>query len=173
MDDFRREIIIAFMSKAKENNNLRDGLGKVPQVSEVVSDSLGLIQCFIAFESFTNGEFGKTTAKDNRIEFCSTYNDEIETAYSSVSGEIDRIYNELQKEPLKDVSGRNPNDLDFPDKKNFERLFEVMYRVRSNIIHGGKEMKLPRNVLLINCSFKIFYGIFSYILINKESISFP
>ena len=159
------------MSKAKESTNLRDGLGKVPKVSEIISDSLGLIQCFIAFESFTTGEFNKATAKDNQVEFCSKYKDDIEKIYLSISNEIDKMYNELQNNPLKDMSRRRV-PLNFPNKKDFERLFEILYRVRGNIIHGNKEMELPRNILLINSSFKILYGIFSNILINKENISF-
>ena len=88
MDEFRKEIIIIFMSKSKESSNLEDGLGKVSGVSEVVSKAISLIQTFVAFEAFTSGKFSPTnTARDNREEFCRTYKSYLEEIYKTPGGQ--------------------------------------------------------------------------------------
>lgn len=173
MTDFREEIIVIFMSKSKESSNLTNGLGKIPQVSEIVSKATSLIQTFIAFEAFTNWKYGSTnTAKDNQKEFCETYKDYLEEVYAGISQEINELYDELNKEPLPDMGNPRKQEIKIENKKDFSRIFEVMYRVRGNIIHGNKGMREPRNVLLIKNSSDLLYKIFSQVLNNKEEIIF-
>ncbi|MFQ5532111.1 MAG: hypothetical protein ACE5ES_05855 [Candidatus Nanoarchaeia archaeon] len=168
---FRKDIITAFMMEAKNKIKIRNGLDQ-HLFPEVVKNSMGLIQTFTAFESFANGKFPVNNATDGIKHFCKEYEDYMEEIYPSLESFIEKIYNEIQKSSLKNMANQNTDGLEINGKKNFEEIFNVMYRVRSNIVHGNKAIDNNRNTLLIENSFKLLYTIFEQVLKNKEYISF-
>ena len=55
-------------------------------------------------------------------------------------------------------------------KDNLSEIIEVIYRVRSNMIHGNKTLNSERNKILIINSFHLIYNILDHILREEEII---
>lgn len=174
MDEWRKEVAVAFMDKAKEKTGSRDGLGRIPGISEGMFYAMGLVQCFVAFEAFCSWKFGVRDAKSNQERFCQEYIVFTKGLTKGFTTEIGTLFKELQEKPLKDMGNPNKRTLQI-DKLEIEnhedlfRIFRVMYRVRGNIIHGGKEMKENRNINLMKNSFNLLYKILDNVL-RKEGI---
>ena len=56
------------------------------------------------------------------------------------------------------------------NKDNLSEIIEVIYRVRSNMIHGNKTLNSERNKILIINSFHLIYNILDHILREEEII---
>ena len=59
--------------------------------------------------------------------------------------------------------------LDIIDVKDLNEVLNAVYRVRNNLLHGGKDMKETNDMTLVLCASKVLYYILEKFL-SKEGI---
>lgn len=172
MEEFRKQIIKNWMERAEEKHR-----SPSPGFNIGFFHADSLISCSIAFEAYAFGKFQKTLVSENRRElsryFQTSYEELIENdPPCELKEALDNLKREIDRKTLEDMtpnSTRNP--LDAPDQRNLDRILEIIYRVRSNLLHGGKEVNptITRNMILIRASFIILFHVMKMI-IGKENL---
>lgn len=173
MDEFRKKIIKTWMDRADER--YRDTSAD-SNTGFFYADNL--IFCCIAYEAYAFGKFRKAHMSENRRELSKKFKNSFEEFIENNPPEdfkeaLDNLKEEIDKEPVDDMTpNSNRAPLDLPDKKNLDRIFEIIYRVRSNLLHGGKEVdpSRQRNMTLIKSSFILLYHIMN-LIIEQESLT--
>jgi len=131
-----------------------------------------LIFCCIAYEAYAFGKFQKAQMSENRRELSQKFHSSFEQFVQNrppkdFKGALNNLKMEIDKELLDDMtpSSTRPS-LDLPDKADLDRILEIIYRVRSNLLHGGKEVdqNMQRNMTLIKSSFILLYHIMNLIM---------
>ena len=166
------EIIKLFMSEAFEKINLRKGLGKNPN-PETYDKTIGLFEAVVSFEAFITAiKPNEPSIWKKREFFCSTYQDFFIKFKDSCKVWINILFEELKNKPLIDMTPqpRTRPPIKINDKNNLHEIIEVIYRIRSNIIHGNKTLSSERNKKLIINSFHLINNILEHILKEEEII---
>ncbi|MFA5406324.1 MAG: hypothetical protein WC307_03125 [Candidatus Nanoarchaeia archaeon] len=170
MDYFRVQIINHWFNRIKKNLT-----GPIPGFNLELFHSDNLIFISIAFDAYLSGEFQKGLIKNCIIEMFSDDKyknlfNELKINNADFKSQLTKLKKELDKEPLIDMSSgstREPSKMDnYDDLVNL--FYNIIYRVRSNLIHGGKTMTLPRNQLLVESSYKILYYFLEKIIITEN-----
>jgi len=169
MDKYRKQIIKIWMSRADERY-------KSPSsgYSEGFFYSDNLIFCFIAYEAYVFGKFQKAQMAENRRELSQSFQQLFEesinkNAPDDLKEALAGLKKEIDKSPLQDMTPNSTRaSLELPNKKDLDRVLEIIYRVRSNLLHGGKELN-QRDIDLIKSSYIILYHIMTRIL-NIEKL---
>jgi len=164
IDSSRKEIIQAFMDEAKRKHDIRSGF------KSVYTEAIGLFEVCVAFEAFINELLYNPSIRRKRINFSSHYKNKLIEHLDALKKWIIPLKDELEGNPLIDMTpnSRNP-PLDIDLLENLERIIEVVYRVRCNLVHGSKSLESSRNKLLISNSFHFLY-VFMDILLKEEKI---
>jgi len=173
IDPDRKELINLFMLEAKgKQSSLIDGLGKHP-LPQSYRDAISLVDVSIAFEAFINIlDIDEPKVSEKIKIFTEKYKDLFLSNKESLSEEIKNLKEELEKLPLKDMTpkSKRPN-IKIEDEEDLEKLLKIIYRVRSNLVHGSKSLNSTRNQLLIKNSFSLLYKIVEIVLIQEELFS--
>jgi len=167
MDEFRKKIIKSWMEKAEDRYR-----SPFPGFDVGFFFAENLIFCCIAFEAYAFGKFQKAHISANRKELSKIFQASFEELIENnppndLSAALNELKDEIERSPLDDMTpNSNRPPLDLPDKKNLDRILEIVYRVRSNLLHGGKEVDpaFQRNMTLIRSSFIILFHIMNLIL---------
>ena len=174
MDEFRIEIIKTWFEKANEfRKGLKNSLDKQPFATRIFYAN-ALIYCSIAYEAFIFGKFGRSgrnnTVTKNRKSLSEYFQVDFEkTQFSdNFKTALKLMKDESNKEQIRDMSGRGES-VRIKDVSDLDNILEVIYRVRSNLLHGGKEMSNNRNALLMENSFHVLVEIMDKVL-RKEGI---
>ncbi len=172
MDNDRVELIRLFMSEAFGKQNLSDGLRKNTN-PESYDKAVGLVEVMVPFEAFITAlkpREGRIWKK--REYFCSTYQDFFIAFKKSCDKWINALFAELKDEALVDMTPppRTRPSIKIDDKNSLSDIIKVIYRVRSNLVHGNKTLNSRRNSLLIINSFHLMYDILYHILREEEII---
>lgn len=167
MDEFRKQIIKTWMARTDERY-------RTPtagfDTGFFYADNL--VFCCIAYEAYAFGKFQKARMSENRIDlskkFQTSFKEFIENNPPEDFKEaFDNLKEKIDEKPLEDMTpNSNRPPLDLPNKKDLDRVLEIIYRVRSNLLHGGKEVDpaMERNMTLIKSSFIILYHVMNLIL---------
>ena len=172
MDEFRKQIIKSWMEKAKNRYTSAS-----PDFNPAFFFAENLIYCCIAYEAYAFGKFQKTRMSQNRNDLSNQFQSLFEQLIEDsppddLISSLNDIKREINRRPLEDMTpntSRNP--LDLPDRRNLDRILEIIYRVRSNLLHGGKEVDPinERNMILIRSSFIILFHVMKMI-IGEENL---
>jgi len=171
IDHDREELIRLFMSEASNKKQLQNGLAK-HQYPQHYIEAIGLVEVCVAFEAFMNVlDTEEPSIWKKRKLFSEMYQDLFESIYKELKNEITALIEELKKESLKDMTPkpRTREPIEAADNPNLEWITQVIYRVRSNLVHGNKSVNSSRNKTLISNSFYLLYKIMDAIL-RKEKI---
>lgn len=167
MDEFRKQIIKNWMGRVDERYT-----SPSPGFNVGFFHADNLIFCCIAYEAYAFGKFKKAHMSENRRKLSETFKTSFKELIENDPPEefkkaLDNLKEEIDKKPLDDMTpNSNRPKLDLPDKKNLDRVLEIVYRVRSNLLHGGKEVDptFQRNMTLIKTSFIVLYHVMNLIL---------
>lgn len=167
MDEFRKQIIKTWMDRADERYRATS-----PGFNTGFFHADNLIFCCIAYEAYAFGEFEKARMSENRKDLSTKFQNSFEQLIENGPPEnfkeaLKDLKEEIDAEKIADMTpNSNRPSLDFPDEKDLDRVLEIIYRVRSNLLHGGKEVNpsMQRNMRLIKSSFVLLYHIMNLIL---------
>lgn len=173
MDEFRKQIIKSWMERADERYR-----SPSPSFGVGFFHAENLIFCCIAYEAYAFGELQKRKMWQNRKELSIKYQSSFEEIIENnppddLKDALDDLKREIDRELLDDMTpGSNNPPLDLPDKKDLDRVLEIIYRVRSNLLHGGKEVDpaIERNMTLIKSSYIVLYYVMNMI-IRQEGLT--
>lgn len=172
IDNDIEELMRLFMSEALGKRNLRDGLRRNPN-PESYEKAVGLVEVMVPFEAFVTAMKPNEPAIWKKREFFSeTYKDFFLTFQKSCINWINALYDELDTQPLTDMTPppKTRKPIKINDKESLSDIIEVVYRVRSNLVHGNKSLNSQRNQILIINSFHLIYTILDYVLKEEEII---
>lgn len=166
IDQHIRELINTFMLEAKSKHGMSSG------TKPEYTLAIGLVDVSICFEAFSN--FLMPSESDLRVK-----RNNFSNIYQGLFEEQRKVFekwgNALKKELdengyLKDMTpnSRKP-DLPIKDTNQLIEIIDVIYRVRSNLVHGSKDLKQKRDRILIENSFRILYTLLE-IIFAKERI---
>jgi hypothetical protein len=89
--------------------------------------------------------------------------------------EMSRILNHLIKETSKkrvrDLGPDNLTPRNLNDKDSLKYVLGLVYRIRSNLVHGGKDIHLRRDRILIHYGFALIFLILDNIYQNEGFVS--
>lgn len=153
ISDGRKEIIKIFMDSCrKKHTGLKSGF------HQDISDAVSFVQVSVAFEAFINELLHTRSIKRKREEFCRKYKDSFEKYQNGLNEEIQALKNELEDFSLEDMTPDSDRPaIKIDDEKNLTEIVEVIYRVRSNLVHGSKTVSSSRNKVLISNSFAFLF----------------
>ena len=169
IEQSRIEIIQVFMEEAKQKHvGLRAGY------KPEYKFDIGLVEVSVAFESFLHIISNKQYVSQ-RIHDFSTEGEltpSINKIKSAMKQYILNLKKELDVEQLQDMT---PNSIRPPliisDIEDIKSILSVVYRVRSNLVHGSKALSSSRNKILIENSFHLLYVLMEQICKDKNIIS--
>lgn len=170
IDNDMEELIRLFMSEASGKQNLRDGL-RINRNPESYEKAVGLVEVMVPFEAFlTTMKPNEPSIQKKRAFFSATYSDFFLTFQKSCIQWINALHDELDTQLLKDMTPppKTRSPIKINDKKSLSNIIEVVYRVRSNLVHGNKSLNSQRNEILIINSFHLIYVILDHILREEE-----
>jgi len=163
MDEFHKEILIRWYNEAEK---LIPSTKLNPTDSELVDYPLdkmvdlatGLIFCEMSFEAYLMGNYGFSgsrgfSALDEKhpeliIQLKQTW--EFQTI-------LNRLIIETKNKPVSDM-GPNQYPPNFVNKKcTLKQIFTLAHRIRSNLVHGGKDIHLRRDRVLIHYGFALLF----------------
>jgi len=163
MDGKIKELIKIFMSEAKKINDIRSGTK--PELKYAV----GLVEVCVAFEAFINDLKYTNDIKEKRCIFSSTYQHLWKEQIQVFSQQASLLKKELDRLPLEDMTPNTKRDPIFiRDINNLCEQIEVIYRIRSNLVHGSKTLTEERNKILIENSFFILYNLLEIVLKQEK-----
>ena len=153
------------MQEAKKREGIRSG------INFEFNDAIGLVEVSVAFEAFIDELKKVKSIWKKRKNFSSKYQDFFEQKKECVKEEIKALKEELEDYPLEDMAANTALDpIKINDENNLGEIIEVVYRVRSNLVHGSKSLTTPRNRILISNSFHFLYG-FMELVFREEEIN--
>lgn len=161
----RKEIIRIFMEEAKRKHGIKSGF------KPVFTEAIGLVETCVAFEAFINELLHSPSIKAKRVNFSNKYKDTLIEHTNALEKWINPLKQELDNYLLDDMTPNSTRDsIGIEDIKNLDEIIEVVYRIRSNLVHGSKSLDSQRNEILIGNSFHFLYS-FLEIIFNKEEIT--
>jgi len=130
---FRDEIIKHFMLRAKKGLGIRSGLDKF-------KDADVLINCWIAFEAFSCDRYKKDGVGERIANFCTAFEKEYKNNYAKLPDVSRENVEALSKKTIGDMRPSHLTDKPkkITDIKDLKQVMEVIYQVRNNLFHGGK-----------------------------------
>ncbi len=171
LDDFREEIVRTWFRRAEEHlQGTKNGLGQY-QSDPRMFYSDGLIFCSITYEALLVGKFGEPHVRDNQQALSREFGKAgwATTLSGDANDAIQELWEESNRKPVEHMADQNQPAYRISDTDNLGDVLKVIYRVRSNLFHGGKELSSERNQRLIQSSCRALYGILGWVL-RKEGI---
>ncbi|OIO26552.1 hypothetical protein AUJ14_01675 [Candidatus Micrarchaeota archaeon CG1_02_55_22] len=165
MDTLRKEIVRTWFLNARNSiSGLRDGLGG-SATEPRLHDANGLICVAIAYEAYAFGTFQKHSAEKNRKEFCTRFGNVIQLSNpTDLTQAIHALYVAGEVKDMTPNSTRPP--VKVLNETDLGSIMAVIYRVRSNLVHGGKDVANDRSYELIRSSFIALYYILEKALVE-------
>ena len=155
------------MEKAKkEITGLNKGFGQGFQ------SAICLAWCWISFEAFTSAKYNKDKPRDRIDLFCDNFEDDYFKDYFGMPNEFKENIIGLMNYSISDMRPSHLNDapIKIKDGKKLREVFEVVYRVRNNLFHGGKDMNDEKDMNLVLHSSKVLYYILEKFLMKEGLI---
>lgn len=166
IDPIKKELILAFMKEAKRKNDINAGF------NQDYKEAIGLVDVSICFEAFINALLpNEPKIYLKRIKFSFDYQDFFVENKLVFSNWVNALKKELDDNgSLVNMTPQSSSPtLPINDAEKLSEIVEVVYRVRSNLVHGSKELENNRNKILIENSFRFLYTLMDMIF-KKEGI---
>ena len=162
----KKDLINAFMSEAKTKNGINKGMNNNYNLA------IGLVDVSISFEAFINELLpSEKSIFKKREKFSTDYQLVFEQNKAVFMNWANSLKRELDNNgmliDMTPQSTRPHIGINNPD--SLSEIIEVVYRVRSNLVHGSKDLTEGRSKILIENSFKFLYNLLDIIL-RKEGI---
>ena len=152
------------MQEAKKKHQIKDGL------KPGFTEAIGLVETCVAFEAFINELLYEKSISKKINHFSNIYQITLTENLAALKKWIVPLKKELDEFLLTDMTpNSNRRDIGIDNPEKLENIIWVIYRVRSNLVHGSKSIDSPRNEILIGNSFHFLYS-FLEIIFNKEEI---
>ena len=167
-DEYREGIVKENMQRAR-----KDYVGLKPGFNRGEFYAENFNRCWRAFDAFICSEFPNNQV-GKRIEafvkqFESWYKTNYPDGLSSRFRESIDIMSRYEIIDMTPHSKRKP--VTISNKDNLKEVIDVIYRIRCNLEHGGKQMTEDKNIILVENGFYLLYEILEKILV-KESVNF-
>lgn len=162
----REDIIKGFMKKAREEiTGLNSGFNQGFQ------SAVGLAWCWISFEAFACVRYRKDGVWERIKFFCNEYSKEYYKDYLSMPDEFKKNMIGLMSYSVSDMRPSHLTDasIKISDGKDLRQVLKVIYRVRNNLFHGGKDMNEEKDMDRVLYSSKVLYYILEKFL-SKEGL---
>ncbi len=170
ISDGRKEIIKSFMQEARKKH-----VGTRRGFNNEHYEAIGLVETCVAFEAFITELLFQAKIYQRRNKFYEDYEESFKVKLSGYNEEITALKTELDERALENMSPiftDSPQPWQLPIKinelDNFKEIIEVIYRVRSNLVHGSKSLTTTRNKILIGNSFHLLFKIMDNIFKEEE-----
>jgi len=159
----RKTIIEEFMKKAKKERNMRSGF------EPGLQSALIFIYCWISFEAFTCFRYNEDAVWKRIDRFCSEFKDRYSQWYDVSPGDFKGDIIALKKYAIHDMRPNHQNNppKQITDEKKLRNVFEVIYSVRCNLFHGGKDVTDTIDADIIRYSSGVLYFILEHFLIAE------
>ncbi len=162
----RKEIIKGFFDKASEEVT---GLGS--GMNTGFHSAIAFIWCWISFDAFATVKYNEESPRKRVTNFTSSYARDYSQDYDSMPDEFKRNMVGLMQYGIQNM---NPSHLIDPpiriqDSKNLGQVLDVIYRIRNNLFHGGKDMNEEKDMNLVVYASKVLYYILEKFL-TKEGL---
>lgn len=133
--------------------------------------AVGLAWTWISFEAFTCGKYRKDLVRDRISYFVSDFGTDYSLDYNSFPDELKRSLIQLKSYSILDMRPSHLLDAPFQisNIKDLDQVLNAVYRVRNNLLHGGKDMKETNDMTLVLCASKVLYYILEKFL-SKDGI---
>jgi len=167
-DDDRKDIMRVFLQEAHQH--IPEDAGPNPEFSEAI----GLVKSAVAFEALLNEMSIPDNPNPNdwhkREAFCARYQRLFNENAEAFAPYVAALSEELSECPLLSMdTSRSRQPLQIEHTEDLQEVIEVVYRVRSNLVHGSKALSSFRNKTLIGNSFR-FLCILMEIILQEEHI---
>lgn len=167
-DKYREGIVKENMQRAR-----KDYVGLKPGFNRGEFYAENFNRCWRAFDAYICSEFPNNQV-GKRIEgFVKHFQSWYKTNYpDSFSDRFRESIDILSQHSIKDMTpdSKRP-EVSIKDKDVLKEVVDVIYRIRCNLEHGGKQMTEDKNILLVENGFYLLYEILEKILV-KESVDF-
>ena len=163
----REEIIKGFMRIAKEEvTELSSGL------NQGYKFAAGLAWCWISFEAFTCARYNEDSPRRRIDQFYNEFGGRYNQYYNSMPNEFKISMVGLIRYEILDMRPSHLTDstIKIEDARNLKQVLNVIYRVRNNLFHGGKNMNEERDMNLVLYCSKVLYYILEKILREERLI---
>jgi len=163
MDEFRRNILLRWYTEAinfipSHEMNPSDVDLNNYSLEKMVELSTGLIFCEMSFEAFLMGKYDKSGSNGFiRLdrEYSGYYHQwKQESAFKSL---LDRLVKETRQNHVLNMGTRRSEARYIDDSSSLSNLLYLIYRIRSNLVHGGKDIHYSRDRVLIHYGFAVLF----------------
>jgi len=160
----RQNIIKTWMHKSKNKYKIRDGLGGEFQFAEI------LINCWISFEAYSCWKYHKEYVGRRIKDFCDDHKQKYKDEFEKLPGDLRDNLKRLSHYQILDM--RPNHELDDPkqidDIKDLSNVMEVVYQIRNNLFHGGKDVQEIKDKNVIEHSAIFLYKLLEWIMNNEN-----
>lgn len=155
------------MHKSKERYEIRDGIGGEFQFAEI------LINCWIAFEAYSCLRYNLDGVQARINAFCREHAQNYKTDFESLPSDLRENLARLSKHKVHDMRPNHSSDppKEIKDGKNLSEIMEVIYQVRNNLFHGGKDVQDIKDRNIIEHSAIILYRLLERIFHSENYLA--
>ena len=159
----RRSIVKSNMLRAKKKQELKDGLGGDSQFSDILTN------CWIAYEAYATDKYAKEGVRDRIDSFCKDHQKDYELFIDNPPDDFKINMIQLENCQILDMRPNHEkgNPKEITDSKQLIQVMYVIYQVRNNLFHGGKNDGNNDDRIIINCASIVFYRLLENILIKE------
>ncbi len=166
-DNYREGIVKENLQRAR-----KDYVGLKPGFNRGDFYAENFNRCWRAFDAFICSEFPNSQVRKRIDAFVKQYESWYRTNYpDNFSSRFRESVDALSITTIRDMtpdSKRHP--VAIKDKNNLKEFVDVIYRIRCNLEHGGKQMSEDRNIFLVESGFYLLFELLEKICV-KENIS--
>lgn len=163
-DQYREGIVKENMQRARKDYvGLKPGFNR----GDFYTDNFN--RCWRAFDAFISSEFPDHQVGNRIKAFVKYYGSWYKAIYPTTFSDLFKeSIDALSKTSVIDMtpnSKRQP--LTINNKADLKEVIDIIYRIRCNLEHGGKQMVEERNIDLVESSFYLIYEIMEKICIKE------
>jgi hypothetical protein len=164
-DEYREGVVKENMEEAKKIIvSAKPGFNK----GQFYADAFNKV--WRAFDAYINSEFPNRNVFERLNGFVSTYFKWYLKEYKNLPDNFKVSIDELSKYEIEDMTpGSIKSKIKINDKTNLKQVTDVIYRIRCNLDHGGKQMSEEKNVILVERAFYLLYELIDKVL-RKEGV---
>ncbi len=164
--DFRHNIIKAWMEKSKKHYEMRDGLGGEFQFAEI------LINCWISFEAYTCIKYNLEQVRGRINAFCRDHEIRYTDNFDKLPDDLRENVTRLSKYSIQDMRPNHQSDQpkQIIDVKDLSSVMGVIYQIRNNLFHGGKDVQNINDKNVIEYSAITLYRLLEWVLHSEHYI---
>jgi len=167
-DSYREGIVKENLQRARKDYvGLKPGFNR----GDFYADNFN--RCWRAFDAFINSEFPNNKVSRRIDSFVKQYENWYKADYpDKFSSRFRESVDALSETSIQDMTpNSNRNSVIIKNKNSLREVIDVIYRIRCNLDHGGKQMSEDRNISLVENSFYLLYEIMEKVC-AKEGVSF-